>query len=219
MNMAEKNPKKLTCVTFLCMIALRNKTFAYFASIVRQCKWPSRSRKIAKIQGPVARSLVSANRWLRSIKMYRFRWYLTLVSTNHASSNPGQKFFYHGNVTSHFSSLLTELWKTTLGYPRGFAPHYCLNRYVYAKNNKNNNNWYKPAHHLGLCELIHHLATNLHIFAVLFDFQGDINNVNRLFFLCSVRLMRERKHINGNLNLLRSKRKIQNGIWHKLTGM
>ena len=42
------------------------------------------------ILGPVARSLVSANRWLRGIKMYRFPWYLTLVSTNHASSNPGQ---------------------------------------------------------------------------------------------------------------------------------
>ena len=41
------------------------------------------------IQGPVARSLVSANLWLRGIKMYRFPWYLTLVSTNHASSNPG----------------------------------------------------------------------------------------------------------------------------------
>ena len=40
--------------------------------------------------GPVARSLVSANRWLRGIKRYRFPWYLTLVSTNHASSNPGQ---------------------------------------------------------------------------------------------------------------------------------
>ena len=39
--------------------------------------------------GPVARSLVSANRWLRGIKMYRFPWYLMLVSTNHASSNPG----------------------------------------------------------------------------------------------------------------------------------
>ena len=39
--------------------------------------------------GPVARSLVSANRWLTGIKMYRFPWYLTLVSTNHASSNPG----------------------------------------------------------------------------------------------------------------------------------
>ena len=39
--------------------------------------------------GPVARSLVSANHWLRGIKMYRFPWYLTLVSTNHASSNPG----------------------------------------------------------------------------------------------------------------------------------
>ena len=41
-------------------------------------------------QGPVARSLVSANRWLRGIKLYRFPWYLTLVSTNHASRNPGQ---------------------------------------------------------------------------------------------------------------------------------
>ena len=39
--------------------------------------------------GPVVRSLVSANRWLRAIKTYRFPWYLTLVSTNHASSNPG----------------------------------------------------------------------------------------------------------------------------------
>ena len=39
--------------------------------------------------GLVARSLVSANCWLRGIKMYRFPWYLTLVSTNHASSNPG----------------------------------------------------------------------------------------------------------------------------------
>ena len=44
-------------------------------------------------QGPVARSLVSANRWLRGIKMYRFPWYLTLVSTNHASSNPGQSVY------------------------------------------------------------------------------------------------------------------------------
>ena len=45
-------------------------------------------QKLHKL-GPVARSLVSANRWLRGIKMYRFPWYLTLVSTNHASSNPG----------------------------------------------------------------------------------------------------------------------------------
>ena len=44
------------------------------------------------VQGPVARSLVNANRWLRGIKMYRFPWYLTLVSTNHASSNPGLMF-------------------------------------------------------------------------------------------------------------------------------
>ena len=41
------------------------------------------------VLGPVARSLVSANRWLRGIKIYRFPWYLTLVGANHASSNPG----------------------------------------------------------------------------------------------------------------------------------
>ena len=40
--------------------------------------------------GPVARSLVSAKRWLRGFKVYRVPWYLTLVSTNHALSNPGQ---------------------------------------------------------------------------------------------------------------------------------
>ena len=38
--------------------------------------------------GPVAQSLVSANHWLRGIKMYRFPWYLALVSANHASSDP-----------------------------------------------------------------------------------------------------------------------------------
>ena len=39
--------------------------------------------------GPVARSPVSATGWLRGIKANRFPWYLTLVSANHASSNPG----------------------------------------------------------------------------------------------------------------------------------
>ena len=44
---------------------------------------------VDKSLGPVARSLVSANRWLRGIKRYRFPWYLTLVSINRASRNPG----------------------------------------------------------------------------------------------------------------------------------
>ena len=44
---------------------------------------------LAILLGLVVRSLVSANRWLRGIKTYRFPWYLTLVSANHASSNPG----------------------------------------------------------------------------------------------------------------------------------
>ena len=63
--------KKLTCMTFLCTLALRNKTVAspYFVLpfIVRLIKWPSLLRRIVEIQ----------------------------------------KFCYHGNVTSHFSSLLS----------------------------------------------------------------------------------------------------------------
>ena len=40
--------------------------------------------------GPVAQSLVSANRLLRCINTYRFPWYLTLaIGGNHASSNAG----------------------------------------------------------------------------------------------------------------------------------
>ena len=41
-------------------------------------------------KGPVAGSLVSANRWLRDTKTFSFPWYLTPVSANHASSNPVQ---------------------------------------------------------------------------------------------------------------------------------
>ena len=48
------------------------------------------SKGSAMILGPVVRNLVSANRWLRGIKTYRFPWYLTLVIANHALSNPGQ---------------------------------------------------------------------------------------------------------------------------------
>ena len=61
-------------------------------------------------KGPVARSLVSANRWLSGIKLYRFPWYLTLVSTNHASSNPGQVFKNQENwhtKKTHFANTLT----------------------------------------------------------------------------------------------------------------
>lgn len=34
-----KRRKKLTSLTFLCMVSLRNKTVARIFSIVRQCKW------------------------------------------------------------------------------------------------------------------------------------------------------------------------------------
>ena len=42
---------------------------------------------VINAQGPVVRSLVSANGWLRGNKTYRFPWYLKLISANHASSN------------------------------------------------------------------------------------------------------------------------------------
>ena len=49
-----------------------------------------KSEKNCAIQGRFAQSLVSANHWLRGRKTYQLPWYLTLVSTNHASSNPDQ---------------------------------------------------------------------------------------------------------------------------------
>ena len=54
--------------------------------------------------------LVSANRWLRGIKMYRFPWYLTLVSINHASSNPGQS-------SNHFGTLPRNILANALRCP------------------------------------------------------------------------------------------------------
>ena len=60
-------------------------------------------------QGPVARSLVSANRWLRGIKLYRFPWYLTLVSTNHASSNPGQSVWLNGIIFQETDQLVEDV--------------------------------------------------------------------------------------------------------------
>ena len=57
--------------------------------------------------------------------MYRFPWYLTLVSTNHASSNPGQVgeveqniIIRNNNLSFQFRDhnknlLVLKLWKTT----------------------------------------------------------------------------------------------------------
>ena len=61
-------------------------TKAYLGSITSRCS--GNEPALLLLLGPVAQSLVSPNRWLRGIKMYRFPWYLTLVSANHASSNP-----------------------------------------------------------------------------------------------------------------------------------
>ena len=48
-KMAEKT-KKLTCLTLLCMIALRNKTVAHTFLPSFECNWPPLSRKIVEIQ-------------------------------------------------------------------------------------------------------------------------------------------------------------------------
>lgn len=39
---------------------------------------------------PVARSMFSANQWLRDIETYTFLWYLTLVIASYASKDSGQ---------------------------------------------------------------------------------------------------------------------------------
>ena len=75
--------------------------------------------------GPVARSLFSANRWLRGIKMYRFPWYLTLVSTNHASSNPGLVF--NNSCRSLFVSGALEVLEQEISphsFPAGSSKKY-----------------------------------------------------------------------------------------------
>ena len=73
---------------------------------------------ILKYQGPVVRSLVSANRWLRGIKTYRFPWYLTLVSANHASSNRASCIIllYSGSLTlmNVFDTKFSRKWHSFL---------------------------------------------------------------------------------------------------------
>ena len=47
----------------------------------------NRLKVLAKLLGPVVRSMVSANQWLSSIKINGLSWYLTLVGANQALSN------------------------------------------------------------------------------------------------------------------------------------
>ena len=63
-NMAEKKEKKLTCVTFLCMIALRNKTLAYVSSLP---------------------SFDNVNGRLGQERLLRFRNFVTMVTWRHTS--------------------------------------------------------------------------------------------------------------------------------------
>ena len=57
--------------------------------------------------------------------MYRFPWYLTLVSTNHASSNPGQigalwfrSYCPHQSI-SVYGTTVAELLPIQFGVPQG----------------------------------------------------------------------------------------------------
>ena len=74
------------------------------SSVYNTPKWKWSLEGLFVDLGPVVRSLVSANHWLRGIKTYRFPWYLTLVSANHASSNPGLACC-HGNRYDVISAL------------------------------------------------------------------------------------------------------------------
>ena len=57
------------------------KEIVYFrASLLGTQRKSKGCLQLPRNLGPVARSLVSRNHWLRGIKTYRFPWYLTLVS-------------------------------------------------------------------------------------------------------------------------------------------
>ena len=63
----------------------------------------------------VARSFVSADRWLTGIKIYRFSWYLTWVSANHASSNSAQNFWdVRWNKHNSRCGEITAFWLVAL---------------------------------------------------------------------------------------------------------
>ena len=47
---------------------------------------------VSSIQGPVARSMGSANPWLRSIPSYKILSLLTLANADRSSSNSGLNF-------------------------------------------------------------------------------------------------------------------------------
>lgn len=67
---------------------------------------------------------------------------------------------------------------------------------------KNNKTKIKQSNsYLGLCKLIHQLSTDFHIFAILFNSQSDVYNVNWFFFLSSTRLKtksKQKSNINKN---------------------
>ena len=86
-------------ITFIFIKTMSHDLLVQMAYIVLRSTAPMR-------QGPVARSLLSANRWLRGIKMYRFLWYLTLVSTNHACfEQPGPEL-----QKKNYWSALFQKW-------------------------------------------------------------------------------------------------------------
>ena len=86
--------------------------------------------------GPVTRNLVSASRWLRSIKPYRFPWYLTLVSLTMLRHNPGligktlilsRRWLpdYGLGFNRHWSLVIrVKLWLEMVSFHKLFWWHY-----------------------------------------------------------------------------------------------
>ena len=52
--------------------------------------------------------MVSANHWLRNIKIHTFLWQLKLVSVTYAFSNSGQGVKLHYVLVKRFSALLHD---------------------------------------------------------------------------------------------------------------
>ena len=86
-----------------------------FAPALRKMNQPLHNPCHVRALGPVARSLVCANRWLRGVKTYRFPWCLTLVSANHASRNPGLV-----NLARAPYTLECDLWLNVKINPRRY---------------------------------------------------------------------------------------------------
>ena len=93
----------------------KTHTSGIFCTFVTQWDRLRRTPNKTNNQGWVARSMVSANHWLRGIKTYRLLWYLTRVNANHALSIWAQvTFLSRGSLSAYTDfKLKSPSWHGT----------------------------------------------------------------------------------------------------------